>query len=793
MSGPPSASPLLLSVFRFVIARRWWVVALFGALLVPSVHYALKVHQDNSLDKLIVTSDPDYISNQQFAKVFGGGEYVMLLLEAKDPYAPEVLRRVAELEGKLEKLPQVEVNSALSVFRRGRGGFDGSAAQAEAFRKFVLGTDLFRRQGLVGEHALGLPLILAARTTAERNGTLAAIDGVLEPFERDLGPLTAIRKVGAPYVNAYLDGQMRLQGVRYFPMFALFVIVINLLLYRSFRTLIAFMVVIGASAAMTVGYIGVTGGEFTVVSSMVPLTILITCTATLVYIHSRFVDHPPGRSWEEHQVFALANKFLACSASVFATAVGFAALAVSKIRPVRLMGIWVAVGLVFTWLAVFTLFPALQRILRTPTEQGRKAAAQWFAQLVAWLPRFSYRWRFALVPGSLALCALGAMALFGVRGVLAPMDLQVNAIEYMPHDARIYLDTKQIEQQAGGLSLTEVWLRSPKYGAVTDPAVVRGLDHFQQSLDAEKSIGSTVGLTSILKLLRYVGGHPAALPASDDELEELTSNLETLLAAKNPDGSPREPNLLHFIEPKNLSQTHFAVISRTVDYKDYQALERLLDAKWKAALASDPALGTFEIETKDGRRAPGITVTGLAPLQAKIGYYLVPTLVESFGLTVVVIFATFLLVFRNGAARVMAMIPSLFAILVMFGVMRLVGMNLNAATILIASTVLGTSENDQIHFFYHFLEKKDSSAEVKMRHTFLIAGRAIFFATLINACGFLAFAMATLPPIRQFGILSALAFVLSMIADFTALPAALWLVFRERPDAVKAAQAAKEA
>ena len=35
---------------------------------------------------------------------------------------------------------------------------------------------------------------------------------------------------------------------------------------------------------------------------------------------------------------------------------------------------------------------------------------------------------------------------------------------------------------------------------------------------------------------------------------------------------------------------------------------------------------------------------------------------------------------------------------------------------------------------------------------------------------------------RQFGVLSALAFVLSMIADFTALPAALWILFRERPD-----------
>jgi predicted RND superfamily exporter protein len=114
-------------------------------------------------------------------------------------------------------------------------------------------------------------------------------------------------------------------------------------------------------------------------------------------------------------------------------------------------------------------------------------------------------------------------------------------------------------------------------------------------------------------------------------------------------------------------------------------------------------------------------------------------------------------------------------------------MRLNVATILIASTVLGTSENDQIHFFYHFLEKrKNGTVEEALRHTLLVSGKAIFFATLINAGGFMAFVMSDLPPIRQFGLLSAVALAMSMIADFTALPAALWLVFREKPDATAA-------
>jgi len=238
-----------------------------------------------------------------------------------------------------------------------------------------------------------------------------------------------------------------------------------------------------------------------------------------------------------------------------------------------------------------------------------------------------------------------------------------------------------------------------------------------------------------------------------------------------------------FVDKTNMSQTHLMVITRTVDYEGYQQLDQLIKRRWREAVTREPALSEFTIRT-----------VGLAPLTAKISHHLVPTLTESFGLTVAIIFGTFILIFRNGAARLLALIPSLFAILVMFIFMRVTGMSLNVATIIIASTVLGATENDQIHFFYHYLEKRKNgektSTELQLRHTLRVAGRAIFFATLINTAGFLAFALADLPPIRQFGLLAALAFVLSMLADFTALPAALWIIFRERPDALKQEAAA---
>ena len=124
--------------------------------------------------------------------------------------------------------------------------------------------------------------------------------------------------------------------------------------------------------------------------------------------------------------------------------------------------------------------------------------------------------------------------------------------------------------------------------------------------------------------------------------------------------------------------------------------------------------------------------------------------------------------------------------------MRFVGIPLNIATILIGSTILGATENDQVHFFYHLQEGRDGIAhpagarstaatEAALRHAMLTAGRPILFATLINTSGFLALALSDLPPMRQFGTVSASAFVLSLLADFTALPAALWILSRDKP------------
>ena len=87
----------------------------------------------------------------------------------------------------------------------------------------------------------------STRTDERTRGHRRHRQGARARSRRSPAPLTALRKVGQPYVNAYLDDDTRTSGYSYFPLFMLFVIVLNWLLYRSLRTLLAFVITLGVS------------------------------------------------------------------------------------------------------------------------------------------------------------------------------------------------------------------------------------------------------------------------------------------------------------------------------------------------------------------------------------------------------------------------------------------------------------------------------------------------------------------------------------------------------------------
>ena len=746
-------------IFLGVLRARLWIVAVFVLLTAAGIYGASKIPTDSAIDRLIVPGDPISQATEEFEKVFPEGEQALLMLESPDPLSLGGLRSAADLERQLAKIPHVEPHSLLTLFSRGNSGSgDITAPQAEQIKKFATGTQLFRRAGLLGDHYLGIAVELRVKSPEERNAALAGIDALVVPLDQARKPFTAIRRVGSPWLDAWLEKQTGVATQRSMPLFGIFLIVLVILVYRSWRALLAIVLTLGAVVALAVGQAHLFGWTNTVVSALVPLTVMVTTTATLVYLHSRFMEPDDAPTLLEHHARALENKFLPSTASMFATAVGFAALAVSDIRPVREMGIWTACGLIIAWVGCFTLFPALQSLLKTPLRKERASAGRLFPAFVEFLVPATRRYRWAFVTGALVLMLCGAAALFGIPGKLAPLELETDALTYVNPKERIAQDTRRF-QDANGLDVMELWVQTPP-GHAMDPEFLRAVYLFTQGLEKSPGITAVDGPTSVLTWARYIESGSDQLPTDATDWQKLADDLEQITLT--------EPGARSYIDVKDLASVRIEIRGRGEYFGRHGSIEAFLNKTWSGFQAAHP-----ELHDVHGR------LVGKGVVSGEITTRLLPTLTESFLLTAGVIFCAFLLVFRNASARLMTMIPSLFAILSVFLVMRLGGIPLNIATILIGSTVLGATENDQIHFFYHYHEGRASgSTAAALRHALLIAGRPILFATLINASGFLALALSDLPPMRQFGIVSSSAFILALLADFTALPGALWMLSR---------------
>jgi predicted RND superfamily exporter protein len=751
-------SPWLQQLFTRVLRARQVIVGVFALLTLAGLYGALQIPTDTSIDRLIVPSDPVAQATREFERAFPEGEEALIVLEAPDPLSPAALQGADQLERELDAIPKIEAHSLLTLYFRSGPPASIGAGEAAKLRAFASGTSLVRRAGLMGDHYLAIALDLRVNSPAERDQALSAIDAKVLPLGASGHPFTAVRRVGSPWLDAWLERQTGESTKKFMPLFGIFLLTLVFILYRSWRTLAAIILTLGSVVAVAVGLGELLGFSNSVVSTLVPLTVMVTTTATLVYIHSRYME-PDAAPPLEHHARALANKFLPCTASMFATAVGFAALAVSDIRPVREMGLWTACGLIAAWVGCFTLFPALQSLLRAPRRSSAATDDKWFAKLVEVLVPATRRYRWFLVIGAVLIMLCGAASLFGIPGKLAPLQLETDALTYVNPREPVAQDTRQFVQ-ANGLDVQDLWLKTQP-GHALDPEFLRSVHLLAHRLEQHPGINAVDGPTTLLRWARYIQSGSDELPTAPEAWPKLAADLEQILLT--------EPSARGYVDVADLSSVRLSIRGRAEAFGPSGAMRKFILQAWYEAQSNDP-----NFRTVHGQMA------GNGVLSAIITERLLPTLTQSFAITASVIFLAFLVVFRSPSARLMTMIPSFFAILSVFIVMRVGGIPLNIATILIGSTVLGATENDQVHFFYHLQEGRSSgTTSGALQHAMLTAGRPILFATLINTSGFLALTLSDLPPMRQFGVVSASAFVLALIADFTALPGALWILSRE--------------
>jgi len=134
----------------------------------------------------------------------------------------------------------------------------------------------------------------------------------------------------------------------------------------------------------------------------------------------------------------------------------------------------------------------------------------------------------------------------------------------------------------------------------------------------------------------------------------------------------------------------------------------------------------------------------------------------------------------------MSMVANVAPIVCIFGVMGILDIPLDLATILIGSIVLGLVVDDTIHFLHHFRRAYDQTGSVEsaVYETLSTTGRALIITSLVLSSGFFVYTVSYLKSNVRFGLLSGTAVLFALAADFFLVPALLTLVSRKQESAL---------
>ena len=171
---------------------------------------------------------------------------------------------------------------------------------------------------------------------------------------------------------------------------------------------------------------------------------------------------------------------------------------------------------------------------------------------------------------------------------------------------------------------------------------------------------------------------------------------------------------------------------------------------------------------------PGATVeiTGQYPLLLAMQRYLLSTLALSLLLTLPVLALTFYILLRDAKGTFYALVPNLWPVLLILGGMGWFGVPLDIATVMVASITLGLVVDDTIHTLAHYRElRAELGSRAAVADRMEKTAPAYLLTGVILACGFGVCALSSFAPTARFGLLSAIAIVIAVVADFTLVPA----------------------
>lgn len=598
-------------------------------------------------------------------------------------------------------------------------------------------------------------LTLADTGKRDRSQAMAALRRVAQV---NCGvPLSHLRVAGPVVDNVALDEESQQTIQKYLPLCIGLVLLTGMWALRSVTISLYIFAIAIYNACFSLALLRWCGGQLNLVLIMLPTLIYVLSISSAVHLVNYYYKarKRPGRVAPVSA--AVRDGWKPCLFAALTTALGLASLGVSQIAPVRDFGLFCALSLMASLLTTFLFLPAL--LEWQPGQRGSAkhpqpnpahcvhdhvhAAAN---PLVEAVSRFVTR-RYKLV----TVVCVAVLVLLGV-GVVKTTS-SVRLLGNFSDEHRILQDYAWLEENIGPMIPVEVVVKFDGSDSSSNLERIELVRRVSRSLNALDEVAGSVSAATFM---------PAIPPGTTAEgrfkrnvvgkrLDQATVEFESagLLSETQKDQAWRISARIKALE--------------NIDYGYF--IDRLRER-------AEPLL-----VDRHGRRIKGasVTITGIIPLVYRAQRQLLNDLATSFVTAFVIITVVTAIIVHSWFGGAVAMIPNLFPVLIVFGLMGLSGIPVRISAVLTASAALGIAVDDTLHFFTWVRRAVDAGADRMhaVRSAFTRCAPAMFQTTLINGVGLAVFALTVFLPTKLFATLMIALLAAALLGDLIFLPALL--------------------
>ncbi len=632
----------------------------------------------------------------------------------------------------------------------------GTLDESEAARLEELGPEYDRAHRALGE---------------ERGREVAAIRDILEPYRND----AVVHLGGVPMITTDMIAFIKRDLVVFGAGVLVFMVVVLTAIFRQLRWMLLPLLSCFYAGLTMIGMLGLVGWKVTVISSNFLALMLIITISMNIHLAVRYRQlsrDQPDASHLDLLATTVQRMVWPCLYTALTTIIGFGSLVFSGIKPVIDFGWMMSIGLGVTFFTSFTLFPCLLACL--PKAEERDRSRQEF-RFTAPIARFTDRHGGIVLGAALVLAVLSG---FG----LSRLTVENSFIDYFSKRTEIYQGMKLIDEELGGTTPLEIILDLDEiriFGEeeededdeefdddyqdeyANDPAYwfttfkVDRIKRVHDYLDALPEIGKVLSLASVIRV--------------GEGLNEgrTFSALELGLLYKRIPEELRESLIDPYISiDANEARLFLRVRDSLPDLRRKELLERI-----ESGLATE-----LELTEED------VAVTGLLVLYNNMLQSLYQSQISTLGVVLVGVGIMLLVLFRSVSLAIIGLVPNLLAAATVLGVMGWLEIPLDMMTITIAAITIGIAVDNAIHYIYRFREEfpKNASYVETLHVCHANIGRAVFYTSCTIIFGFSILVLSNFFPTIYFGLLTALAMLIALLAALTLLPKLilLWKPFK---------------